>query len=191
MGASAWRVDVLYSYGVEFMEDMMSLSRSLVALAIVLVCAGAPVAASDDFAIGLGDATGPLVAVGIAATYFGSGGNAHAKGARVADAAVIAFGTARLLKPNLRANGDSGAFLHSFPSGHTAVAFGAATALAELNPKHKWAYYAGAALLGWSRVESGAHSWKDVLGGAAVGFGAGKWSVSSQDGLMMGRVYRF
>lgn len=163
--------------------------RSLVALGVILAFACAPVAAATTFARGLGDATGPLVAVGIAATYFGSDNHAKAKAARVADSAIIALGTAELLKPNLTVN-DNG-FQHSFPSGHTAIAFATATSLAELKPKHKWLFYAGAALIGWSRVESGAHTWRDTLGGAALGIGVGKLSMSSRDGLMIGKVYKF
>jgi len=169
----------------------MPLNRSFIALIVVLVYACAPVAASTTFAQGVGDATGPLVALGIAATYFGSGEHAKAETARVADAALIAVGTAAMLKPNLSVEEAGSGHVHSFPSGHTAIAFGTATAMAEVFPKQKWLLYAGAALVGWSRVESDAHTWRDVLGGAALGFGVGRWSVTSQDGLLLGRVYRF
>lgn len=167
----------------------MPVKRTLVALAIVVVCACAPVMAATSFAKSVGDVTGPLVAVGIAATYFGSGEHSDANAARVTDAAVVAIGVAELLKPNL--NVDSDRFRHGFPSGHAAIAFGTATAMADVFPRQKWLLYAGAALVGWSRVESGAHSWGDVLGGAALGFGAGKWSMSAPEGLLLGRVYRF
>jgi membrane-associated phospholipid phosphatase len=163
------------------------------AVAAVLVIGGwvcAPAGAGTTLAQGLGDATGPLVAVGIAATFFGPGENARNEGARAADAAVISLGLAELAKPNLNVDGE-GKHLHGFPSAHTAIAFGTATALADLHPKQKWAFYAGAALIGWSRVECDAHSWKDVLGGAALGFGVGKWSMSASDGLMLARVFRF
>lgn len=188
--AATEQVNVLYSRRVEVMEGAMLLNRSLTAIAVVLACACAPVAAATTFAKGLGDATGPLVAAGIAATYFGSFEKAQAKAARVADAAVISLGVAELLKPNMNVDG-AGKHLHDFPSGHTAIAFSSATSLAEFFPKQKWAFYAGAALVGWSRVESDAHSWQDVLGGAALGFAAGKWSMTSQDGLLIGRVYKF
>jgi len=167
-----------------------ALGKTLAALVVIAASACAPAGAGTTFAQGLGDATGPLVAIGIAATYFGPGENAKNGGARVADAAAISVGLAELAKPNLSVDGE-GRHLHGFPSGHTAIAFGTATALAELHPKQKWAFYAGAALIGWSRVESGAHSWKDVLGGAALGFGVGQWSVSANDGLMLARVFKF
>lgn len=168
---------------------MSAISRAVTAIILVSIVGACIPAAATTFAKGLGDATGPLVAVGIAATYFGSGDDAKPTAARVADSAFIAWATAQLLKPNLRiGHGDD---LHGFPSGHSAIAFATATSLAEAEPKHKWLYYAGAALIGWSRVEANAHTWGDVAAGAALGFGVGKWSMSSEDGLMLGRVYRF
>ena len=167
----------------------MPVRRALIASAVVLAYACAPVIAATNFAQGVGDATGPLVVAGIAASYVGSGQRSMARAARVADAAVVGLGMAELLKPNLNVDDDE--FRHSFPSGHTAIAFGTATVMADVFPKQKWLLYTGAALIGWSRVESGAHSWGDVLGGAALGFGAGRWSMSAADGLLLGRVYRF
>lgn len=169
----------------------MPVKRALIALAVVLIYACAPVAASTTFAKGVGDATAPLVALGIAATYLGAGEHSEAKAARVADAALISSGVAAALKPRLRVDDADSGHTHSFPSGHTAIAFGTATAMANVFPKQKWLLYGGAALVGWSRVESGAHTWGDVLGGAALGFGVGRWSITSQDGLLLGRVYRF
>ncbi|NLN79412.1 MAG: phosphatase PAP2 family protein [Armatimonadetes bacterium] len=166
----------------------MTIGRIVVSFAILISFVCVP-AAADSFATNVGDATGPLVAVGIAATYLAAGEHNTAKAARVADAAVIAVGAAELIKPNI--NVDKHQFRHGFPSGHVAIAFGTATAMADVFPKQKWLLYAGAALVGWSRVESRAHSWGDVVGGAALGYGVGKWSMSSSDGLMLGRVYRF
>lgn len=175
---------------------MSNISRAVLRIAIALAVFGAtPVVAvtvdkpNNRFAEGVSDMTAPLVALGLAATYFGSGEHAQADAARAADAAIIALGTAELLKPNLKVNDDE--YLHSFPSGHAALAFATATSLAEIKPKHKWFYYAGAALIGWSRVETKAHTWADVAAGAALGFGAGKWSMNSENGLLLGRVYRF
>jgi membrane-associated phospholipid phosphatase len=164
-------------------------NRLWVAAAVVLSYACAPVAASTTFADGVGHATGPLVAIGIAATYLQGGEHAKAQAARVADAAILAVGAAELLKPNLKVS-DNG-YTHSFPSGHTAIAFASAATLASLHHKHKWLFYGGAALIGWSRVQSEAHSWKDVLAGTALGVGMGHWSVQAHDGLLFGRVYKF
>lgn len=71
-----------------------------------------------------------------------------------------------------RPNGGSG----SFPSGHTAVAFSAASFMQK---RYGWKYgipaYAGAALVGWTRVDSKNHYTRDVLVGAGIGIGIGQF----------------
>ena len=62
----------------------------------------------------------------------------------------------------------------SFPSGHTAVSFAAATAIYAINKKWGIAAYAFAVLMGFSRLYLGVHFPLDVLGGALVGTGAAK-----------------
>jgi hypothetical protein len=58
----------------------------------------------------------------------------------------------------------------SFPSGHTSTAFAMATVLAEYQPKYKWLAYGVASIIGWSRIETDAHHWQDVVAGAALGY---------------------
>lgn len=66
----------------------------------------------------------------------------------------------------------NGADDNSFPSGHTSAAFQGAT---YLQARYGLAYGAPAYLLasvvGYSRVESKNHYWKDVIAGAALGSG--------------------
>ena len=62
----------------------------------------------------------------------------------------------------------------SFPSGHTAVSFAAATAIYAINRKWGIAAYAFAVLMGFSRLYLGVHFPLDVLGGAVVGTVAAK-----------------
>lgn len=60
--------------------------------------------------------------------------------------------------------------LDSFPSGHTAAAFAVATVVSDYHPKCKYLAYGAATAIGWSRVNIGAHYWKDVVSGAALGY---------------------
>ncbi|MBO9542118.1 phosphatase PAP2 family protein [bacterium] len=62
----------------------------------------------------------------------------------------------------------------SFPSGHAAVSFAAATAIADLQPSWAWPAYGLAALISYSRMYNGVHYPTDLLVGALLGIGAGK-----------------
>jgi membrane-associated phospholipid phosphatase len=59
----------------------------------------------------------------------------------------------------------------SFPSGHTASAFGLATLLCLFSPDKKWGilYLLLAILVGYSRIYLGQHFLQDVLAGALIG----------------------
>ena len=58
---------------------------------------------------------------------------------------------------------------HSFPSGHTATAFAAATVLSALVPRAAPAFYVLAAAIGYSRLYVGVHWPLDVVAGAVIG----------------------
>lgn len=58
---------------------------------------------------------------------------------------------------------------HSFPSGHTAVAFGLATSLSLLYPQAKVLFLGLASLVGIQRVITQAHYPSDVLAGLLIG----------------------
>lgn len=57
----------------------------------------------------------------------------------------------------------------SMPSGHTSIAFSAATILGYRYPRWRIPLYIGAGLVGFSRVYLGRHYVSDVLVGAAIG----------------------
>jgi len=61
----------------------------------------------------------------------------------------------------------------SFPSGHTASSFAAATALATFYPNAAPLVFTLAALVGASRVHLGHHFPSDVTAGAVIGIGTG------------------
>jgi undecaprenyl-diphosphatase len=58
---------------------------------------------------------------------------------------------------------------HSFPSGHTATSFAAATILSAFLPRAAPAFYLLALAIGWSRLYVGVHWPLDVVGGALIG----------------------
>ncbi|MBA4029550.1 MAG: hypothetical protein C0478_01330 [Planctomyces sp.] len=65
---------------------------------------------------------------------------------------------------------------HSFPSGHTATAFGLTVALAACYPRGRIWFFILGCLVGIQRVESLSHYPSDVFGGAAIGLLIG-WLV--------------
>ena len=56
-----------------------------------------------------------------------------------------------------------------FPSGHAALAFATAEALAMLYPRARWGFYLVAIVVGAERVLENAHYLSDVVGAAALG----------------------
>lgn len=62
---------------------------------------------------------------------------------------------------------------HSFPSGHTSAAFqGAAFIHSRYGLESALPAYAAAAFVGYSRIDSKNHYFRDVLAGAAIGVGS-------------------
>ena len=66
----------------------------------------------------------------------------------------------------------------SFPSGHTAVAFGLAFGVTALWPRWRWPMLALAAAVGASRVILDVHHLGDVIGGALMGLLAVHWLIA-------------
>ena len=104
--------------------------------------------------------------------------------ASTAGAALSTYVAQRLLKPIFRRNRpwftrEAAKVVggktpdHSFPSGHTAASFAAATALAMAYPSARALLFATATAVGVSRVHLGHHFPSDVLAGALLGTGIG------------------
>jgi membrane-associated phospholipid phosphatase len=66
---------------------------------------------------------------------------------------------------------------HSFPSGHTTVAFAVAAALSQVVPTRRRLWIAVAVGVGLSRVVLNAHFLSDIVGGALLGWWAGYLGV--------------
>lgn len=107
---------------------------------------------------------------------------------RAADALIVSAAATAALKTITRSPRPDTRALNSFPSGHTSSAFAVATVQAAYNPNEAAYWYAGAAFIGASRVELRRHRWEDVIGGAAVGYLAGRWSLQS-GGLLLAPLF--
>ncbi|MEW5884462.1 MAG: phosphatase PAP2 family protein [Armatimonadota bacterium] len=107
---------------------------------------------------------------------------------RAADALLVGTAATIALKAITLSPRPDTSTRNSFPSGHTSSAFAVATVQAAYHPDEAVYWYTGAALIGASRVGLGRHRWADVIGGAAVGFLAGRWSLQS-DGLLLAPLW--
>ena len=73
----------------------------------------------------------------------------------------------------------------SFPSEHASSVFAIATVESAFHPKQAIYWYAGASLISASRFTIHRHTVGDVLAGAALGYGIGRWELSSRRGLLL------
>lgn len=112
---------------------------------------------------------------------------ARGRRAALASTAAAGLGTVvaqRLLKPIFRRNRpwftrEAARVVgtrtpdHSFPSGHSAASFAAATALSAFYPRARPILFITAATVGLTRVHLGHHFLSDVVAGAMLGCGIG------------------
>ncbi len=91
---------------------------------------------------------------------------------QLAESGALTLATTYGLKYAITATRPNGG-KHSFPSGHTSVAFASAEFIRE---RYGWNYgipaYIAASFTGYGRVESKQHYTRDVLAGAAIGIGS-------------------
>lgn len=92
---------------------------------------------------------------------------------------VVTVGVAELLKRSTGIERPDHSNDQSFPSGHAARAFAAATYLHRRHGvEQAWPLYALALYVGHTRVQSGRHRWADVAGAAGVAALSSRWLVS-------------
>lgn len=88
---------------------------------------------------------------------------------------VVTLLATRVLKSEVHVRRPDGSSNDSFPSGHAARAFSAAT---YMHRRHGWAeawpWYTAAGYVGWTRVHADRHRWGDVAGSLAIA-GAASW----------------
>ncbi|MFN3863829.1 MAG: phosphatase PAP2 family protein [Erythrobacter sp.] len=97
------------------------------------------------------------------------------QGALQAGASVaVGFGAAQGLKQAFPESRPDGSGNDSFPSGHTATAFAAATSILDRRGTGEGIpALALASFVGLARVEADKHHWYDVIAGAAIGSASG------------------
>lgn len=97
-----------------------------------------------------------------------------------------AFGATEVLKNTVHEWRPDHSDQKSFPSGHTAIAFAAATYMdtryGEEFGAWRPALYGAAALTAVARVQADKHHWKDVVAGGALGWASAKLWTSPVSG---------
>ena len=115
--------------------------------------------------------------LGLSILFMAYGGETHRETGRLMSSAFIGTGVVvwsmkeivRRKRPLDNKLGNP-----SFPSGHTAFAFAAATILGDQYRKFRIPFYIGAGLVGLSRIYLGRHYASDVIAGAAIGTVTGR-----------------
>ncbi len=140
------------------------------AASVLAISSPAPASDKDwDTASTIG--VGALAAWSISAPAVAGDG----KGALQAAGSIgLSYGVANGLKETFPERRPDGSDDRSFPSGHTAAAFGAAANILERRgPGEGLPAFALAAFVGYARVEARKHHWYDALAGAAIGTASG------------------
>lgn len=126
-----------------------------------------------------------LAAGAVVLPLFENGGAGRNETLRTADTLVVTAVACRALKAVVREPRPDGRGNDSFPSSHAALAFAAATMAAERQPRQAAYWYGGAALIAWSRVRVNRHRPREVLAGAALGFGIARLERRMPRGLLL------
>jgi hypothetical protein len=104
---------------------------------------------------------------------------------RTTDSLATSVAIAELLKVTTREKRPDSNEHDSFPSGHATAAFAVATVESRFYPHQAPYWFAGATLIGASRLQLNRHHLQDVLVGAALGYGTSVWEVSQKRGLLL------
>jgi membrane-associated phospholipid phosphatase len=138
-------------------------------VAALMTCVSSEAAAGNGFTLYGDIARISLPAAALAMTVAkGDKDGAIQFGEALVSTAAVTYG----LQYTVHSEGPDGEE-HSFPSGHTSIAFAGASFIQQ---RYGWAYggpaYFAAALVGASRIASDKHHVVDVLAGAGIGIGA-------------------
>ncbi len=141
-------------------------------LAAVALAGASPAAAGDKGWADASDAGVAALALWSIGVPLASGDNNGAL--QAAGSFGGAEAVAQALKATIRETRPDGSNRKSFPSGHSSMAFAAASSILERRgPEEGVPALALAGFVGLARVEAHKHYWHDVAAGAAIGTAAG------------------
>jgi membrane-associated phospholipid phosphatase len=161
-------------------DSRMGSKLTALGLAAAFMATTTPAAASDrDWANASDVAVGGLLVAALGVPAINNDWNGTLQAGASAGAA---FGIAAGLKEAFPETRPDHSNRKSFPSGHSATAFGAAASL-----QNRYGWQAGlpaqlvAAFVGVARVKADKHHWYDAVAGAAVGEASGFLITSRRD----------
>lgn len=136
-----------------------------------------------DFFSGTGNILYLAAGVGVPLLTDGKAGKTHSL--RALDALTSSVLLSEGMKSLVQEKRPDSNEHNSFPSGHATGAFAIATVESAFHPKQAIYWYTGASLISASRFTIHRHTVGDVLAGAALGYGVGRWELSSRRGLLL------
>lgn len=102
---------------------------------------------------------------------------------------AVTLAATELLKRGTRVERPDRSDRLSFPSGHAAHAFAAASYMHRRHGiDHAWPWYVAASYVGWTRVRAQRHRWVDIAGSAAVAGVSSWWLVQPLGGPLVSVV---
>jgi len=145
--------------------------------ALCALLAASPAAhASDESQTRLGDALSYVLPAATLGTELWRGDKTGA--GQFTTSFLVTMGATEVLKRTTGIERPDGSNDESFPSGHAARAFAAATYVHRRHGlSNAWPLYAMATYVGYTRVEANRHRWSDVFGAAAVSAASSWWLV--------------
>jgi len=129
---------------------------------------------------------GIFIAAGVGSSLLQDGEDGKNHALRTLDSVVTSGLLSEALKRVVRERRpDSPTERDSFPSGHATLSFAVATMQSHYHPKQAPLWYLGAALISESRVELNRHRWRDVAGGAALGYFTARYELKQRRGFLL------
>ena len=165
----------------------MNLSRTARLSLVLASVAMAGSVRADTFVSGPFAIT--YLAAGLGLPLLRDGALGRERSLRTLDTLAVTFGATEGLKALVRERRPDGSDHEGLPSGHASLAFSVATMEAQFHPREALYWYAGATLIGVSRVTERKHYAHDVLAGAALGYGIARLELSLPKGILLRPFY--